>query len=88
MSEKKKINPDYLETILISSLVTATGYTAWHIYMTKAKKSWSGPKTNIGLFLVVFVALLVANIIFTLIFRPTDLVEENKKKNDFLTIGK
>lgn len=71
----KKLNKSYIGQLLKTSFVTAVGYTAWHIYTVNANPNWSKKKSTIGLFLVVLLALIVANIVFTFIFQKNSFWE-------------
>lgn len=72
-TEKTTFNSDYLLEIIKYAFVTAVGYMSWQIYTTHRKRDWSSKWSYAELFLVVFVALVVANLAFTLIFQRDKL---------------
>ena len=72
-AEKTKFNTDYLLEMIKYAFVTAIGYTAWQVYTTHRKHDWTNSWSYTELFLVVFIAILVANIAFTLLFQRKKL---------------
>lgn len=72
--KKKQLNGALLLALLTSSLVTAIGYTAWSYVTYGMKLDWNKKHNYIILFLVVAVALIIANMVFTLIFQRSQLL--------------
>lgn len=73
MSSNCHINSKLLVALLKASLVTATGYTAWQFATRGLKQDWSKGKSYVSLFLIVAAALIVANVVFTLLFQRSQL---------------
>ena len=72
--KKRQLNRALLLALLTSSLVTAMGYTAWSYVTYGMNLDWTKKHNYIILFLVVAVALIVANLVFTLIFQRSQLI--------------
>ena len=72
---KKQFNFALLRTLVIASGTTASAYVAWQFVTHKTKQDWSQGKSYFVLFAVVFSALIISNLILTLIIqRSTFLV--------------
>lgn len=70
---EKKVNDALVVNLLKASLVTAVGYTAWVFATQGIKQDWTKGRSYLSLFLIVAVALIVANLLFTLLFQRNQL---------------
>jgi hypothetical protein len=66
---KTHLNTAYLVEVVKFAFLTATGYMAWQIFTARRKHDWTKAMPYVGLFAVVFIAIIVANLVFTLLFQ-------------------
>ena len=79
---KKTVNEALVVNLLKASMVTAVGYTAWVFATQGIKQDWTKGKSYLSLFLIVAIALILANLVFTLIFQRSQLIRCPKTDTD------
>jgi len=71
---EKHVNGKVVRALLVASLTTAVGYTVWSFVTFNLKLDWSKKRNYLVMFGAVAIGLIVANIVFTLIFQRSQLL--------------
>lgn len=80
--KEKKFNLSLFTSLMKASVVTAVGYTAWQYVTRNMKQDWSRGKSYATLFIIVLLSLVLANLVFVLIFQSKKIYHPVCKKSE------